>query len=122
MVRMEMPSSNEDVDIGSASIILLASPTGVGGVTSTGMFLLIRELLGDRILSKEWSRLGGFADPNCRLSFVKSAFLPLLATPTLPSRPFFLDRRGLLLLLVLGSGCGEIDRAAAEELSTGSLS
>ena len=121
--RMDIPSSNDErveVDIGSASIILLPSPTGVGGVTSTGTFFRFIELRGDRILSSERSRLVGFVDPNCK-SFAGSLLLPLATVRS--SRLFLLSRRGLLLLLALGGGCGEIGRAAVVvEVLTGSSS
>ena len=100
MFRMDIPSSNEErveVEIASASIIvLLPSLTGVGGVTSTGRFLLFIDPLGDRILSNERSRLVDFVGPNC-MSFAGSFLLPLAMVRS--SRLFLLSRRGLLLLL-----------------------
>ena len=126
MLSMDIPSSNDDrvdEEIASASIIiLLPSLMGVGGVTSTGTFLLFIDPLGDRILSNERSRLVDFIDPNCK-SFAGSFFATVRS-----SRLFLLERRGLLLLLALVGGRGEVGRLATEveeteeEVSTGSSS
>ena len=60
MFRMDIPSSNDervDVETGSESTkVGGASPTGVGGVTSTGtLFFLFGGALGDLTLSRERS-------------------------------------------------------------------
>ena len=125
--RMDIPSSNDDrveVEIASASIILPPSLTGVGVVTSTGTFFLFVDPLGDHILSNERSRFVDFADPNCK-SFAGSFLLPLATVRSFWL--FLLSRRGLLLLLALCGGHGEIGRAAVvkieeEVVSTGSSS
>ena len=73
-----------EVEIASASTILLLSFTGVGGVTSTGTFFLFIDPLGNRILR---SHFVDFADPNCK-SFTGSFLLPLATVRS--SRPFLL--------------------------------
>ena len=119
VLRIEIPSSNDDrveVDTGSESIVLLASPTGVGGVTSTGTFFLFIDPRGDLILSNERSRFVDFVVPNWRS--LAASFLLLLAI-AISSRLFLLSSRGLLLLLDLG-GRGETGREAAEVSTTSS--
>ena len=102
MFRMDIPSSNDDrvdVETGSESTVLLesppilggASPIGVGGVTSTGMFFFFVEVLGERTLSRERSRLA-FDAPKC--SSPASFF-----TTFMSSRLFLLKSSGLLLAL-----------------------
>ena len=115
VLRIEIPSSNDDrveVDTGSESIVLLASPTGVGGVTSTGTFFLFIDPRGDLILSNERSRFVDFVVPNWRS--LAASFLLLLAITILVAFSSSISESFRCLDLDLG-GAGLVTREAEPE-------